>query len=434
MNEAQMGLHFAVKGAKQVQKTIDAINAQMKKFQKTTEETNKKIDTIMGRIDSAGKKGKNAFREGANQANTLAKSLDKVAKKWLSIGGAITIVSRVIRKTFAKIDEYFGIKRMASTAGIAEQRIGGLGLKLKELGLGDASSAAGAYTSLGDILGAARSGRGISQDVVTAAARYGIALNGGMLTEDQLMTNIARAMKVQMNKGNMYAVRDIASAFGIDEGMMLHLAQQGANWDRNLPKYQMEEARSAAEKAKKFQANMDRFADWMVTKGLIILEKLGTWLDKKLNSEPTIRKLTTSAGKDLLVQRTKDGKYTVGTNLFNQKVMSANSAEEAVALWNSYRGNLLSDPEAIASKLTAARAYADLYNQNLEMYGGANTALNKISSMLSGVAGAYATLKGEGGDVRITIEDTAGALRNMNVSAKTNDYGVVTLNRSTVGQ
>ena len=236
----------------------------MKRIAKVSEQTGKRIDDLTKRIEEAGRKGKRTLSDGEKHANKMSKSLDKVVTKWLSIGGAITLVSRLIRRAFARIDELVGLNRMAQSAGVLDKKIYSLGRHLKELYGGDASSVAGAYTSVGDIIGAARSGRGISQDVVEAASRYGIALNGGMLTEDQLMTNIARAMQVQRKKGNMYGVRDIASAFGIDEAMMLHLSEKGANWDRGLPAANIEEAKQAALKAKQLQEKLDNMINQLI--------------------------------------------------------------------------------------------------------------------------------------------------------------------------
>ena len=172
-NEAQFGVRFAVKNAKQVQKTMDAINAKLKRMGVSAEQTGKKLDQTGKDAEQTGKKQEQAFENGAKKADQMSKSLDRVVKKWLSIGGAVALVATIIRKAFNKVDEITGLRAMATSAGIAASRIESLGKKLREYG-GDASSASSAYTSLGDVLGAARSGRGISQDIVTASSRYGI--------------------------------------------------------------------------------------------------------------------------------------------------------------------------------------------------------------------------------------------------------------------
>ncbi len=420
-NEAQFGVRFAVKGAKEIQKTMDAVNAQLKKLQKTTEGVDKKIDELGEKVNKSSKKGKNAFKESENNANSLSKSLDKVMKKWLSIGGAVTLVSVLMRRTFSKIDEYIGINRMANSAGIAAERIGSLGKKLKELYGGDASSAAAAYTSLSDILGAARHGRGISEDVVMAASRYGIALNGGMLSEDQLMTNIAKAMQAQRNRGNMFGVREIASAFGIDEALMLHLATRGANWDRNLPKYHMEEAKSAAEQARRIQTRLDQFLEWMIANGLNVIEKLGMWLDGVLkDQEPTNYSMTVN-GKTTTAEKVSPGVYMV-----NGEKIEAKTPGEAISKALQSKPSI--DPSVsdsiiranlIAAKTRQFEELVNYYGSNVASSSGTLNALYGLNRALSKDGGSATFLPTAQPTILLTVKDESGVLKGHTIKVDT---------------
>ena len=435
-NEAQFGVRFAVKNAKQVQKTMDAINAKLKRMGVSAEQTGKKLDQTGKDAEQTGKKQEQAFENGAKKADQMSKSLDRVVKKWLSIGGAVALVATIIRKAFNKVDEITGLRAMATSAGIAASRIESLGKKLREYG-GDASSASSAYTSLGDVLGAARSGRGISQDIVTASSRYGIALNGGMLTEDQLMTNIARAMQVQRKRGNMYGVRDIASAFGIDEPMMLHLSQAGANWNRGLPAANLAAKQAEAQKLKELQLKLSNMADKLIAEVIPLLIPalqgiidVVAWLKSKYQIKDTNKDFSVSVnGKTTTAHVMDDGTY-----LIKGKQYYANSIAEA--LTKAQTGSTVAGMNSLSdnTRLGIAREYADLYNKDLNAYGGANFALNRINDMLTGVNGTHANLVNTGGRLQIVIEDKAGVLRNTRVSASSNEYGNYSLDVATSGK
>lgn len=420
-NEAQFGVRFAVKNAKQVQKTMDAINAKLKQMGVSTEQVGKKIDQTGKEAETAGKKQEQALDKGTDKANKMAGALDRVVKKWLSIGGAVTLVAMIVRRAFARADELTGLSRMAQSAGVAENKIYSLGRALKKYGT-DSSSAASAYTSLGDILGAARAGRGINQDVVSASARYGIPLNGGMLTEDQLMTNIAIAMKAQRNKGNMFGVRDIANAFGIDEAMMLHLSEKGKDWDRGLPGANLKKAQEEAQKQQLLRDRLNelinQFIDItlpLINDGMQAILDLVNWLKQKFNFQPNKGIATLAEGN-------------VATKNFTptyEKVFEANkslgmSDEEAdqqakLAVVNSGQGYTLKG-RLEAEQLESAKKWANYYNttKGIDMVG----ALNNVKNMLGDVSGANANLVYDRGQLKIVIEDKAGVLRNMYVTGK----------------
>ena len=435
-NEAQFGVRFAVKNAKSVQKQMDSINAKLKQMGVSAQQTGKKIDQSGKEAEQAGKKQDQALESGIKKSNELSKALDKTVKKWLSIGGAVTLVATIIRKAFNKVDEITGLKAMANTAGIAASRIESLGKKLREYG-GDASSAASAYTSVGDILGAARSGRGISQDIVTASSRYGIALNGGMLSEEQMITNIAKAMQIQRKRGNMYGVRDIASAFGIDEPMMLHLSQAGANWDRGLPAANLATKQAEAQKLKELQTKLDNMIDKLLAEVIPLLIPalqgiidVVAWLKSKYQIKDTNKDYSiTVNGKTTTAHAMDDGTYLIGG-----KQYYANSIAEA--LTKAQTGSTISGINSLSdnTRLGIAREYADLYNKDLNAYGGANFALNRINDILTGVNGTHANLVNSGGKLQIVIEDKAGVLRNTRITGKSNEYGNYSIDVATMGK
>lgn len=429
-NEAQFGVRFAVKNAKQVQKQMDAINAKLKQMGVTAQQTGKKLEENSKDAEQAGKKQERTFESGSKKANEMSKSLDRVVKKWLSIGGAVTLVATIIRRAFAKVDEITGLRAMATSAGVAASRIESLGKKLREYG-GDASSASSAYTSLGDILGGARSGRGISQDVVTASSRYGIALNGGMLTEDQLMTNIAKAMQVQRKRGNMYGVRDIASAFGIDEAMMLHLSQAGANWDRGLPAANLAKKQADAAKAKALQIKLENFLDEFTAQIIPILipalqglVDVINWIKSKFNvpSEPTKYGITQN-GIRTEVDKLPNGKWKV-----NGREYAAKDAVEAYKM-DKQQHPTISKGERDAKAIASARDWAKYYNEHMGEVGVSRSITN-LQNMLAGT-GATAQAIPYATGLKIEIVDKAGVLRNTQITASSNEFGSVSVNTAT---
>ena len=433
-NEAHFGVSFAVKNAKQVQRTMDSINAKLKQMGVYAKDTGNKIDKTGKEAEKAGKKGNNTLDTGTQKANKMANSLGKVAKKWLSVAGAITLVSMVVRRAFSRIDELTGLNRMAKSAGVAESKIYSLGKALKKTYGADASSAASAYTSLSDILGGARAGRGISEDVVKASARYGIALNGGMLSEDQLMTNIAKAMYAQRKQGNMYGVRDIASAFGIDEAMMLHLSERGANWDRGLPAANLKQAQEAAERARNLQAKWEEFVNKLIDSQVLdlIVEAMQgivdviNWLKDKFNIG--INSLKEHDKAQLEAKNTSpQERFNAIKQGFKNTGMGDKEATDAAVRSAARLGIPGYQGLVEAQLLQDAHKWADYYNQNMDSVG-ASRALNNVNQILSGVTGASAyVIPGKNG-LQIEIIDKAGVLRNTYINATSPEFGSVSTN------
>lgn len=420
-NEARFGVTFGVKGAKQVQRAVDSVNGKMKKLRDYIDKIGTQMTNVGKNAQKTGSKQDEVFTKGTQKANKMSNSLDRLAKKWLSVGGAITLVSMVIRKAFSKIDELTGLNRMAKSAGVASNRIYSLGRALKQYG-GDASSAASAYTSLGDILGGARAGKGIGEDVVSASARYGIALNGGMLSEDQLMTNIAKAMQAQRRKGNMYGVRDIASAFGIDEAMMLHLSEKGANWDRGLPAANLKQAQEEAQKAQQLRDKLNELVNQLLIKSLPLINDamqgildIIDWLKKKFDiGVHTYKehKIAQEEAKKITPQE----RFNAIKQGFINGGMSDKEATDAAVRSAARLGIEGYQGLVQAQLLNSAHNWADYYNNTAGV--DISAGLRSVQNILSNVPGTSAKLAynpTETGLVKIVIEDKAGVLRNMNV-------------------
>lgn len=421
-NEARFGVTFGVKGAKQVQRAVDSVNGKMKKLRDYIDRIGTQMTNVGKTAQNTGKKQDEVFTKGTQKANKMSNSLDRLAKKWLSIAGAITLVSMVVRKAFARIDELTGLNRMAQSAGVASSKIYGLGKALKKYGA-DSSSAASAYTSLSDILGGARAGKGIGEDVVAASARYGIALNGGMLSEDQLMTNIAKAMQAQRKKGNMYAVRDIANAFGIDEAMMLHLSEKGAGWDRGLPAANLKEAQTQAQKAQQLRDRLSELVNQLIDTTLPLINDamqaildVINWLKNKFD----IGKVSYNDYKTAQFNAknlTPQERFNALKQGFINGGMSDKEASESAVRSAARLGIPGYQGLAEAQVLQSARKWADYYNNTSGV--DINTGLRNVQEMLSSIPGTNAKLAynpTETGLVKIVIEDKAGVLRNMNVT------------------
>lgn len=450
-NVARLGIDIAVRNVKQVEKTLIKLNDRLKSLGVSVAQNSKKMEESGKTAEDAGRKTQKTFTDADRGAQKLTKSLNGVVKKWVSIGAAVQLVSMVMRRAFAKIDEITGLKNMANSAGVAAERIESLGKKLRAYG-GDASSAASTYSSIGDIIGAARSGRGISQDIVTAASRYGIALNGGMLTEDQLITNVARAMQAQRKKGNMYGVRDIASAFGIDEAMMLHLSEAGANWDRNLPAAKLAEKEEEAKKAKDLQNKLSDMIDELMIKTIPLINDAMQVIVDAFGKIAKIRKerREVKENEEILENIKKAKQRPIEERiqeLASFGIKGGQSKEQARrdAIFSMYKFGDEEDQkklkpyfdaaskqvasESLIARINKAREYADYYNNNnmINQFG-----LNNVRSMLEGISGTSADLVHKDGKLMIEVIDKAGVLRNTGLTATYNN-GTSTISNSTTG-
>lgn len=262
--EAQFALRFVVKDLGKMRKAVEQMNQNLAKMQNNANKASKGID----RVNS---------------------SMSKAARSVMKFALAYFAVSKVINRVFAKANEAIQLKLMATQAGVAREQIAKLGKALKRYG-GDAKSAGSAYASLTDIIGGAQHGEGISEDVQRVNARYGIGFNYGAITQDQLITEIATAMQRQKNRGDQWAVNQIASAYGIDAAMAALLSEHGANWSKVVDAEKvMLPKESETERLIKQEEDMQALLDGLtrdlapfIKKGLDLFTRLLKWLDRQL--------------------------------------------------------------------------------------------------------------------------------------------------------
>lgn len=195
--EATFALRFMIKDFAKMRKAIDEINRKMK----TTNDTAKTLDKSFSRATMA---------------------VGKFALGFFAL-------SKIINGVFRKANEQIQLDVMAQSAGVARSEIAKLGKALRIYG-GDAKSAGSAYASLTNIIGGATHGMGISEDVARVNAMYGIGFNYGNISQDTLMTEIAKTMHRLRGQKDQWAINQIASAYGIDAPMANFLAEKGANW------------------------------------------------------------------------------------------------------------------------------------------------------------------------------------------------------------
>lgn len=171
-------------------------------------------------------KSANTASRGINTVNT---SLSKATRSVLKFAAAYFTLSKITSTIFSKSNEAIQLRLIATTAGVAADKIGRLGKALKLYG-GDAKAAGSAYASLTNIIGGATHGQGVSEDVARVNAMYGIGMNYGNISQDELMTEIAIAMKSLSQRGDQWGINQIASAYSLDASMASFLSKYGANW------------------------------------------------------------------------------------------------------------------------------------------------------------------------------------------------------------
>ena len=213
--EAVFALRFVVKDLAKMRKATEQMNENLKKLQKNAGGASKNLDKVNN-------------------------SFGKVTRAALKFAAAYFTVSKIVGMVFSKANEALQLNEMAISAGIATEKIGKLGKALKLYG-GDARSAGAAYASLTNIIGGAQHGMGISEDVARVNAMYGIGFNYGNISQEQLMTQIAKSMHRLKGQGDSFAIQQIASAYGLSNDVAAFLATHGANWRANVNAQQWEQ-------------------------------------------------------------------------------------------------------------------------------------------------------------------------------------------------
>lgn len=245
--EAVFALKFVVKDLAKMQRGIDTVNKNLEKLNKTV-----------------GKGNKN-FNKQTKEVNKLNQSFAKAARGALKFALAYVTVQKIFNTAMKNANESLQLHLMADMAGVAAEKVNKLGRALLRYS-GDAKSAGSAYRSLSDIIGGATHGMGISEDVSRVNAMYGIGINYGNISEDELMTNIAVAMNRLKNNGDTWGIRQIASAYGLDDAMADFLATEGANWAAKRDTYEAplterEAAVKQVESLKKLEDQIDKLVN-----------------------------------------------------------------------------------------------------------------------------------------------------------------------------
>ena len=202
--EAVFALRFVMKDFAKMRKGIDEMNKHLAQMQQNAKKASSGMDKMN---TSIGK---------------TVRSIGKFALAYFAL-------SKVISSVFSKANESIQLNLIAQSAGVARKEVGKLGKALRAYG-GDVRSAGSAYSSLTNIIGGATHGMGISEDVMRVNAMYGIGFNYGNISQDALMTEIAKSMKRLRGKGDQWAINQIASAYGIDSSMANFLATHGVGW------------------------------------------------------------------------------------------------------------------------------------------------------------------------------------------------------------
>lgn len=402
---ANFTLRFLVKNLAQMERAINQIDSKLGRLadsaEKSQGDTQRVIENNIKSIDRMGK------------------VLDKTILKWFSLGKAIQIIGSLVRKAFQKADEFIGLKAISESAGVATTKIERLGKALKESYGGGFSDAASAFSGLADILYGARTGKGISDAVAIASSRYGISLNAGNMSEEQLMTNIAVAMKNANATYGMAAVREIADAFGIDQAMMLHLTEKGAAWDRNLPASSLAQMQADAEKAKQLQTKLDSMIDQLVAeifpavvKGMEVLVQIGEKLFGLKNDYNTIKDARKRQAETNLKIIERSG-LPLNPNASTEEIGRA----ARWAVWNKKYGNL---PKSDSFEL--AQSYLDYYNANLATMG-AQTAIMGLTGATRDFGGQVSFIPTSGGgQLILSIQDPSGALNGKRLELTSAQY------------
>lgn len=241
------------------------------KMRKATEQINKNIEKLS---KSAGNASKNV--------NKLDNSFGKAARSALKFALAYFTVTKIMNSAFAKANEAIQLNAMAISAGVATEKIGKLGKALKQYG-GDARSAGAAYASLTNIIGGAQHGMGISEDVARVNAMFGIGFNYGNISQDALMTQIAKAMHRLKKNNDVWGIQQIASAYGLSDDMAAFLSEHGANWKSKVNAEKWKKMNlSEAQRALKAQEDLDEQLKDLSMKLIPLITRLTNAVEKIL--------------------------------------------------------------------------------------------------------------------------------------------------------
>ena len=249
--ESVFALRFVVKDLAKMRKAMESVNENLRKMQENAGKTTKGFDKV----------------------NT---SLGKATRSLLRFGLVYFSVSKIIGGIFNRAQEAIQANVSAITAGVDVNKIKRLGRAVQDFG-GDVRSAGSAYTNMTNIIGGARHGFGISEDVERVNAMFGIGFNYGNITQDQLLTQIAKSMNRLKGQGNQWGINQIASAYGLDEATAAMLAKYGAGWKKHTDKQKIDniglsEAQRMLKAQKDIETQVGNFANKLIPKITSVLE------------------------------------------------------------------------------------------------------------------------------------------------------------------
>lgn len=259
--EAVYALRFVMKDFAQMRKGIETVNKNIEKLQKTSQKTSKNL-------------------------NNVSTSFGKATRSALKFAAAYFTLSKIITTVFSKANEALQLNQIAVSAGVATDKIGKLGKALRIYG-GDAKSAGSAYASLTNIIGGATHGMGISEDVARVNAMYGIGFNYGNISQDTLMTEIAKSMHRLYKQNDTWAINQIASAYGLSGDVAAFLAQHGAGWQSKVSaqkwkQMNMTDAQKLVHQQEELATQMDNLLMGLtpaVVQGVETLNKILAWVE-----------------------------------------------------------------------------------------------------------------------------------------------------------
>lgn len=298
--EAVFALRFVMKDFAKMRKGIEQMNKNLEQMQKNAN----KASSGMGKLN-----------------NSMGKTIRNIGKFAL----AYFALSKVLSATFKKATEAVQIDLMAQSAGVAAEKIGKLGKALRIYG-GDAKSAGSAYANLTNVIGGAQHGMGISEDIMRVNAMYGIGFNYGNISQDALMTEIAKSMHRLRGQGDQFAINQIASAYGLDSSMAAFLAEQGANWSnaRNKEKWKQaskSETQRLIDSQDQLDAQLARLGNRLVpilTKLVDVAERFLAYLQDKLDEKNPHTKSFDEAGGYVQTDKNQNALvYNAKTKEFN---------------------------------------------------------------------------------------------------------------------
>lgn len=176
------------------------------------------LDDIDKKLDGI----EDGFTSATHGTNEFLAGLGLLLAKLGIFGGVLATVAAGIKNAFDIGERTLDLNNMAAAAGVASEEIETLGIALQRYG-GDTNVAGATYKKIRDLLTEYGQGK-ISENQREVMARYGFNIQPGM-TPDEVLFTLQEAMYRRVQAGDIGGRNQIASAFGIDQSVMLFLSQ-----------------------------------------------------------------------------------------------------------------------------------------------------------------------------------------------------------------